>query len=223
MNMLKINKVSLVDNQFTDEELQTGGLCTLNAGVTKEAAGTEVGKGVWHFVKDGTATCVAAETDFSGGAEAKGFSCKVEELVLKLTKKVRREIPVAADQKSIDTGLKGLNGTVGKFNDVDKEAAAKVAVEIADISTASVSITEVNDGVLTLDAGAKAGVLVVDLKVEVGKGVASHPSMDAAHKLELKAGEPLHVVLYANAKNLEGAKLNVTDFHTRSSRIGITK
>ena len=217
MNMLKINKVSLVDNQFTDEELQTGGICELTA------AGTPAGKGVWHFVKDGTATCVAAETDISGGAEAKGFSCKVEELVLKLTKKVRREIPVAADQKSIDTGLKGLTGTVGKFNDVDKEAAAKVAVEIADISTAIVSITEVKDGVLTLAAGAKAGVLVVDLKVEVGNGVASHPSMDAAHKLELKAGEPLHVVLYANAKNLEGAKLNVTDFHTRGSRIGITK
>ena len=215
--MLKINKVSLVDNQFTDEELQTGGICELTA------AGTPAGKGVWHFVKDGTATCVAAETDLQVSTESKGFSCKVEELVLKLTKKVRREIPVAADQKSIDTGLKGLTGTVGKFNDVDKEAAAKVAVEIADISTAIVSITEVKDGVLTLAAGAKAGVLVVDLKVEVGNGVASHPSMDAAHKLELKAGEPLHVVLYANAKNLEGAKLNVTDFHTRGSRIGITK
>lgn len=215
MNMLKINKVSLVDNQFTDEELKTGGLCTLNAGVS----GTEVGKGVWHFVKDGTATCVAAETDIKElPADA---SCKVEELVLKLTKKVHREIPVAADQKSIDTGLKGLNGTVGKFNDENKETAAGVAVEIADISTASVSITGVKDGVLTLGTGAKAGVLVVDLKVEVGKGVASHPSMDAAHKLELKQGEPLHVVLYANAKNLEGAKLNVTDFHTRGSRIGI--
>ena len=213
--MLKINKVSLVDNQFTDEELQTGGICELTA------AGTPAGKGVWHFVKDGTATCVAAETDISGDDSQKGFSCEVEKLVLKLTKKVRREIPVAADQKSIDTGLKGLTGTVGKFNDVDKEAAAKVAVEIADISTAIVSITEVKDGVLTLAAGAKAGVLVVDLKVEVGNGVASHPSMDAAHKLELKAGEPLHVVLYANAKNLEGAKLNVTDFHTRGSRIGI--
>ena len=59
--------------------------------------------------------------------------------------------------------------------------------------------------------------------VAVGEGKASHPSIDAAHKLELKEGEPLHVVLYANAKNLEGAKLNVTDFHTRSSRIGITK
>lgn len=218
--MLKINKVSLVDNQFTDEELKTGGLCTLNAGATKEAAGTEVGKGVWHFVKDGTATCVAAETDIKE-LPAKA-SCKVEELVLKLTKKVRREIPVAADQKSIDTGLKGLNGTVGKFNDENKDTAAGVAVEIADISTASVSITGVKDGVLTLGADAKAGVLVVDLKVEVGKGVASHPSMDAAHKLELKEGEPLHVVLYANAKNLEGAKLNVTDFHTRSSHIGIT-
>ena len=215
--MLKINKVSLVDNQFTDEELQTGGLCELTA------AGTPAGKGVWHFVKDGTATCVAAETDLPVSIESKGFSCEVEKLVLKLTKKVRREIPVAADQKSIDTGLKGLNGTVGKFNDVDKEAAAKVAVEIADISTASASITEVKDGVLTLGAGAKAGVLVVDLKVEVGEGKASHPSMDAAHKLELKAGEPLHVVLYANAKNLEGAKLNVTDFHTRGSHIGITK
>ena len=219
MNMLKINKVSLVDNQFTDEELQTGGLCTLNAGVTEKAPGTEVGKGVWHFVKDGTATCVAAETDIAAlPAEA---SCKVEELVLKLTKKVHREIPVAADQKSIDTGLKGLTGTVGKFNDVDKEAAAKVAVEIADISTASVSITEVKDGILTLGTGAKAGVLVVDLKVTVGEGKASHPSMDPAHKLELKAGEPLHVVLYANAKNLEGAKLNVTDFHTHGSRIDI--
>ena len=215
--MLKINKVSLVDNQFTDEELQTGGLCTLNAG----ASGTEVGKGVWHFVKDGTATCVAAETDIA--ALPADASCEVEKLVLKLTKKIHREIQVAADQKSIDTGLKGLHGTVGKFNDVDKEAAAKVAVEIADISTASVSITEVKDGVLTLAAGAKAGVLVVDLKVEVGEGKASHPSMDPAHKLELKAGEPLHVVLYANAKNLEGAKLNVTDFHTRGSRIGITK
>ena len=214
--MLKINKVSLVDNQFTDEELQTGGICELTA------AGTSVGKGVWHFVKDGTATCVAAETDISGGTEAKGFSCKVEELVLKLTKKVHREIPVAADQTTIDTGLKGLNGSIATSSDAaDKIKAAVVVVDAASSHVATVE--SVKDGVLTLAAGAKAGILVVDLKVEVGKGVASHPSMDAEHKLELKAGEPLHVVLYANAKNLEGAKLNVTDFHTRGSHIGITK
>lgn len=199
--MLKINKVSLVDNQFTDEELQTGGLCELTA------AGTPAGKGVWHFVKDGTATCVAAETDLLGDDKSKGFSCKVEELVLKLTKKVHREIPVAADQTTIDTGLKGLNDT------------AAIVVDAASSHVATVE--SVKDGVLTLAAGAKAGVLVVDLKVTVGEGKASHPSMDAAHKLELKAGEPLHVVLYANAKNLEGAKLNVTDFHTRGSRIDI--
>ena len=199
--MLKINKVSLVDNQFTDEELQTGGLCELTA------AGKPAGKGVWHFVKDGTATCVAAETDISGDDKQTGFSCKVEELVLKLTKKVHREIPVAVDQTTIDTGLKGLNGITA------------IVVDAASSHVATVN--SVKDGVLTLDAGAKAGVLVVDLEVEVGKGVASHPSMDAAHRLELKAGEPLHVVLYANAKNLEGAKLNVTDFHTRGSHIGI--
>lgn len=199
--MLKINKVSLVDNQFTDEELQTGGLCTLNAG---EASGIEVGKGVWHFVKDGTATCVAAETDIKAlPAEA---SCTVEKLVLKLTKKVHREIPVAADQTTIDTGLKGLNDQ------------AAIVVDAASSHVATV--TSVKDGVLTL-TGAKAGVLVVDLEVNVGEGHASHPSMDPAHKLELKQGEPLHVVLYANAKNLDGAKLNVTDFHTRGSRIGI--
>ena len=217
--MLKINKVSLVDNQFTDEELQTGGICELTA------AGTPAGKGVWHFVKDGTATCVAAETDISdydNQKEQKGFSCKVEDLVLKLTKKVHREIPVAADQTTIDTGLKGLNGTIAKSS--DEAATIKAAAVVVDAASSHVATVEsVNDGVLTLAAGAKAGVLVVDLKVEVGKGVASHPSMDATHKLELKQGEPLHVVLYANAKNLEGAKLNVTDFHTRGSRIGITK
>ena len=201
--MIKSNKVSLGDNQFTDEELQTGGICELTA------AGTTAGKGVWHFVKDGTATCVAAETDLPVSTESKGFSCKVEELVLKLTKKVHREIPVAENQTTIGTGLKGLNGS------------AAVVVDAASSHVATVE--SVKDGVLTLAAGAKAGVLVVDLKVEVGEGKASHPSMDAEHKLELKAGEPLHVVLYANAKNLEGAKLNVTDFHTRSSRIDITK
>ena len=214
--MLKINKVSLVDNQFTDEELQTGGICELTA------AGTSAGKGVWHFVKDGTATCVAAETNISGDAKATGFSCKVEELVLKLIKNVHREIPVAADQTTIDTGLKGLNGTIAKSS--DEAATIKAAAVVVDAASSHVATVEsVKDGVLTLAAGAKAGVLVVDLKVEVGNGVASHPSMDAAHKLELKAGEPLHVVLYANAKNLEGAKLNVTYFHTRCSRIGITK
>ena len=215
--MLKINKVSLVDNQFTDEELQTGGLCTLNAGVS----GTEVGKGVWHFVKDGTATCVAAETDIA--ALPADASCKVEELVLKLTKKVHREIPVAENQTTIDTGLKGLNGsTIAKSS--DKAATIKAAVIVVDAASSHVATVEsVKDGVLTLAAGAKAGVLVVDLEVTVGEGKASHPSMDAEHKLELKAGEPLHVVLYANAKNLEGAKLNVTYFHTRDSRIGITK
>lgn len=214
--MLKINKVSLVDNQFTDEELRTGGLCTLNAG----ASGTEVGKGVWHFVKDGTATCVAAETDIKTlPADA---SCKVEELVLKLTKKVHREIPVAADQTTIDTGLKGLNGAIAKSSDeAATVAAAAIVVDAASSHVATVA--SVKDGVLTLAADAKAGVLVVDLKVVVGEGKASHPSMDPAHKLELKQGEPLHVVLYANAKNLEGAKLNVTDFHTINSRIGITK
>ena len=214
--MLKINKVSLVDNQFTDEELQTGGICELTA------AGKSAGKGVWHFVKDGTATCVAAETDLPVSTESKGFSCEVEELVLKLTKKVHREIPVAADQTTIDTGLKGLNGPIAKSNDL--AANIKAAAIVVDAASSHVATVEsVKDGVLTLAAGAKAGVLVVDLKVEVGEGKASHPSMDAAHKLELKAGEPLHVVLYANAKNLEGAKLNVTDFHTRGSRIGITK
>lgn len=214
MNMLKINKVSLVDNQFTDEELKTGGICTLNAGVS----GTEVGKGVWHFVKDGTATCVAAETDIKA-LPAKA-SCKVEELVLKLTKKVHREIPVAADQTTIDTGLKGLNGSIAKSSDeAATVAAAAIVVDAASSHVAN--IASVNDGVLTLAAGAKAGVLVVDLKVNVGEGHASHPSVDSEHELELKEGEPLHVVLYANAKNLEGAKLNVTDFHTRSSRIGI--
>lgn len=214
--MLKINKVSLVDNQFTDEELQTGGLCELTA------AGTPAGKGVWHFVKDGTATCVAAETDFPVSTESKGFSCKVEELVLKLTKNVRREIPVAADQTTIDTGLKGLTGTIATSSaEAATVAAAAVVVDAASSHVATVESAK--DGVLTLAAGAKAGVLVVDLKVTVGEGKASHPSMDPAHKLELKAGEPLHVVLYANAKNLEGAKLNVTDFHTVNSRIGITK
>ena len=213
--MLKINKVSLVDNQFTDEELQTGGICELTA------AGKSAGKGVWHFVKDGTATCVAAETDIA--ALPADASCEVEQLVLKLTKKVRREIPVAADQTTIDTGLKGLkNGTIAKSSDDAKKIAAAVIV-VDDASSQVATVTSVKDGVLTLDAGAKAGVLVVDLKVTVGEGKASHPSMDAEHKLELKEGEPLHVVLYANAKNLEGAKLNVTDFHTRGSRIGITK
>lgn len=216
MNMLKINKVSLVDNQFTDEELQTGGLCELTA------AGTPAGKGVWHFVKDGTATCVAAETDFPVSTESKGFSCKVEELVLKLTKNVRREIPVAAGQTTIDTGLKGLTGAIATSSaEAATVAAAAVVVDAASSHVATVESAK--DGVLTLAADAKAGVLVVDLKVTVGEGKASHPSMDPAHKLELKAGEPLHVVLYANAKNLEGAKLNVTDFHTVNSRIGITK
>lgn len=202
MNMLKINKVSLVDNQFTDEELQTGGLCELNAGTAT------IGKGVWHFVKDGTATCVSAEA--RSDENTKPAPCKVEELVLKLTKKVHREILVAADQTTIDTGLKGLND------------AAAVVVDAASSHVATV--TSVKDGVLTLAAGAKAGVLVVDLEVTVGEGKASHPSMDPAHKLEFDftAKEPLHVVLYANAKNLDGAKLNVTDFHTRCSRIDIT-
>ena len=206
--MLKINKVSLVDNQFTDEELQTGGLCELNAG----ASGTKVGKGVWHFVKDGTATCVAAETDIA--ALPADASCKVEELVLKLTKKVHREIPVAKGQSVIDTGLKGLTAA-------DKKATSTIA-ETVTVVTKETETDKLGQIKLSAQA-AEAGILVVDLEVTVGEGVASHPSMDPAHKLELKAGEPLHVVLYANAKNLEGAKLNVTDFHTRGSRIGITK
>ena len=206
--MLKINKVSLVDNQFTDEELRTGGLCTLNAG----ASSTEVGKGVWHFVKDGTATCVAAETAID--ALPADASCKVEQLVLKLTKKVHREIPVAKGQSVIDTGLKGLTAA-------DKKATSTIAETV----TVVTKETETDKlGQIKLSAvAAEAGILVVDLEVTVGEGKASHPSMDAAHKLELKQGEPLHVVLYANAKNLEGAKLNVTDFHTRDSRIGIIK
>ena len=206
--MLKINKVSLVDNQFTDEELRTGGLCTLNAGTS----GTKVGKGVWHFVKDGTATCVAAETDIA--ALPADASCEVEQLVLKLTKKVRREIPVAKGQSVIDTGLKGLTAA-------DKKATSTIA-ETVTVVTKETETDKLGQIKLNTPA-AEAGVLVVDLEVTVGEGKASHPSMDAAHKLELKAGEPLHVVLYANAKNLEGAKLNVTDFHTRGSRIGITK
>ena len=210
--MLKINKVSLVDNQFTDEELKTGGLCELTA------AGTPAGKGVWHFVKDGTATCVAAETDISGDDKQKGFSCEVEKLVLKLTKKVHREIPVAKDQTEVDTGLNGLMKATKDNAHSTIATAATATVKEAYAGT----VTE-NSGLLTLAGVTEAGILVVDLEVEVGEGKASHPSMDAAHKLELKAGEPLHVVLYANAKNLEGAKLNVTDFHTRSSRIGITK
>lgn len=204
--MLKINKVSLVDNQFTDEELKTGGLCELTA------AGTPAGKGVWHFVKDGTATCVSAETDLPVSTESKGFSCEVEKLVLKLTKKVRREIPVAKGQDSVDTGLKGLT-----------KATRNDASTIDKAITLTVETDEKKKGKITLSAqAAEAGILVVDLEVTVGEGKASHPSMDPKHKLELKAGEPLHVVLYANAKNLEGAKLNVTDFHTRGSRIGIT-
>ena len=207
MNMLKINKVSLVDNQFTDEELKTGGLCELTAG------GTPAGKGVWHFVKDGTATCVAAETDIA--ALPADASCKVEELVLKLTKKVHREIPVAKGQSVIDTGLKGLTAA-------DKKTTSTIAETVAAVVTKETETDKLGQIKLSA-AAAEAGVLVVDLEVTVGEGKASHPSMDATHKLELKEGEPLHVVLYANAKNLEGAKLNVTDFHTRSSRIGITK
>ena len=213
--MLKINKVSLVDNQFTDEELQTGGLCTLNADTAP------IGEGVWHFVKDGTATCVSAE--IKSTYKTKPAPCNVEKLVLKLTKKVHREIPVAADQTTIDTGLKGLNGSIAISSAADTDIkAAAIVVDAASSHVATVA--SVKDGVLTL-TGAKAGVLVVDLKVEVGNGVASHPSMDPEHKIELDFNEkePLHVVLYANAKNLEGAKLNVTDFHTRGSRIGITK
>lgn len=210
--MLKINKVSLVDNQFTDEELRTGGLCDLTA------ASTPAGKGVWHFVKDGTATCVAAETDFPVSTESKGFSCEVEKLVLKLTKKVRREIPVAKDQTEVDTGLNGLMKATKDDAHSTIATAATVTVKEAYAGT----VTK-NSGLLTLAGVTEAGVLVVDLEVTVGEGKASHPSMDPAHKLELKQGEPLHVVLYANAKNLEGAKLNVTDFHTRDSRIGITK
>ena len=146
----------------------------------------------------------------------------MEELVFKLTKQVHRAIQVAEHQPTIDTGLKGLTGQI--VTSSAEATAIKAAAVVVDAASSHVATVEsAKNGVLTLAAGAKAGVLVVDLKVEVGKGVASHPSMDAAHKLELKAGEPLHVVLYANAKNLEGAKLNVTDFHTRGSRIGITK
>ena len=201
--MLKINKVSLVDNQFTDEELKTGGLCTLNADTAP------IGKGVWHFIKDGTATCVSAE--IKSIDNAKPASCNVEKLVLELTKKVRREIPVAENQTEVITGLKGLT-KVTKATDV--------------VSSTDATIGEVTarSGKFALAAGAKAGILVADLEVTVGDGAASHPSMDAAHKivLDFNEKEPLHVVLYANAKNIEGAKPNVTDFHTCGSRIDIT-
>ena len=213
MNMLKINKVSLVDNQWTDEESQTGGLCTLYAGAK---SAVEVGKGAWCFVKDGTATCITAETDIV--ALPANASCKVEELVLKLTKKVRREIPVVKDQTIVDTGLKGL--ITAKKDDAHSTVATAATVNVTE---AYVDTVTEKSGLLTLAGITEAGVLVVDLEVVVGDGVASHPSMDAAHQLELKEGEPLHVVLYANAKNLEGAKPNVTDLHTRNSRIGITK
>ena len=206
--MLKINKVSLVDNQFTDEELQTGGICTLNADTAP------IGEGVWHFVKDGTATCVSAE--IKSTYKTKPAPCNVEKLALKLTKKVRREIPVAAGKTTVDTGLKGLT----------KATKDDAHSTIGEAITLTVETDEKKKGQITLSAAAaEAGVLVVDLEVTVGEGKASHPSMDAAHRIELDFNEkePLHVVLYANAKNLEGAKLNVTDFHTRGSRIGITK
>ena len=206
--MLKINKVSLVDNQFTDEELQTGGLCTLNADTAP------IGDGVWHFVKDGTATCVSAE--IKSTYKTKPAPCNVEKLALKLTKKVRREIPVAAGKKTVDTGLKGLT----------KATKDDAHSTIGEAITLTVETDEKKKGQITLSvAAAEAGILVVDLEVAVGEGAASHPSMDPEHRIELDFNEkePLHVVLYANAKNLEGAKLNVTDFHTRGSRIGITK
>ena len=206
--MLKINKVSLVDNQFTDEELQTGGLCTLNADTAP------IGEGVWHFVKDGTATCVSAE--IKSTYKTKPAPCNVEKLALKLTKKVRREIPVAAGKTTVDTGLKGLTKAT-------KDAAHST---IGEAITLTVETDEKKKGQIKLSAAAaEAGVLVVDLEVTVGEGAASHPSMDPEHKIELDFNEkePLHVVLYANAKNLEGAKLNVTDFHTHGSRIDITK
>ena len=208
MNMLKINKVSLVDNQFTDEELRTGGLCTLNADAPP------IGEGVWHFVKDGTATCVSAE--IKSTYKTKPAPCNVEKLALKLTKKVRREIPVAAGKKTVDTGLKGLT----------KATKDDAHSTIGEAITLTVETDDKKKGQITLSAAAaEAGILVVDLEVAVGEGAASHPSMDPEHKIELDFNEkePLHVVLYANAKNLEGAKLNVTDFHTRGSRIGITK
>ena len=206
--MLKINKVSLVDNQFTDEELRTGGLCTLNADTAP------IGEGVWHFVKDGTATCVSAE--IKSTYKTKPAPCNVEKLALKLTKKVHREIPVAAGKKTVDTGLKGLT----------KATKDDAHSTIGEAITLTVETDEKKKGQITLSAAAaEAGILVVDLEVAVGEGAASHPSMDPEHKIELDFNEkePLHVVLYANAKNLEGAKLNVTDFHTRGSRIGITK
>ena len=206
--MLKINRVSLVDNQFTDEELQTGGLCTLNADTAP------IGEGVWHFVKDGTATCVSAE--IKSTYKTKPAPCNVEKLALKLTKKVRREIPVAAGKTTVDTGLKGLT----------KATKDDAHSTIGEAITLTVETDEKKKGQITLSAAAaEAGILVVDLEVVVGEGAASHPSMDPEHKIELDFNEkePLHVVLYANAKNLEGAKLNVTDFHTRGSRIGITK
>ena len=205
--MLKINKVSLVDNQFTDEELQTGGLCTLNADTAP------IGEGVWHFVKDGTATCVSAE--IKSTYKTKPAHCNVEKLALKLTKKVRREIPVAAGKTTVDTGLKGLT----------KATKDDAHSTIGEAITLTVETDEKKKGQITLSAAAaEAGILVVDLEVAVGEGAASHPSMDPEHKIELDFNEkePLHVVLYANAKNLEGAKLNVTDFHTRGSHIGIT-
>lgn len=203
--MLKINKVSLVDNQFTDEELKTGGICELNADTAP------IGVGVWHFVKDGTATCVSAE--IKSTYKTKPAPCEVEKLVLKLTKKVRREIPVAKGQDSVDTGLKGLT-----------KATRNDASTINKAITLTVETDEKKKGKITFsDAAAEAGILVVDLEVAVGDGAASHPSMDATHKIDLDFNEkePLHVVLYANAKNLDGAKLNVTDFHTRGSRIDI--
>ena len=206
--MLKINKVSLVDNQFTDEELQTGGLCTLNADTAP------IGEGVWHFVKDGTATCVSAE--IKSTYKTKPAPCNVEKLVLKLTKKVHREIPVAAGKKTVDTGLKGLT----------KATKDDAHSTIGEAITLTVETDEKKKGQITLSAAAaEAGILVVDLEVAVGEGAASHPSMDPEHKIELDFNEkePLHVVLYANAKNLEGAKLNVTDFHTRGSHIDIIK
>ena len=125
MNMLKINKVSLVDNQFTDEELRTGGLCTLNADTAP------IGEGVWHFVKDGTATCVSAE--IKSTYKTKPAPCNVEKLALKLTKKVRREIPVAENQTEVITGLKGLTKVTSRFIDCktqEPEVLNAIKIEI---------------------------------------------------------------------------------------------
>lgn len=197
--MLKIDKISLADNEFSPLEL-----AHLDGTAVIKNKTTEIAKGKFHMSDGGRWVMCAINAagqslDASTPPVAEVITIdKPSDITVELTGKLKREFLVPAGETSVDTHCKSTTS--------DNVAGATGFVQATGIATvASVA----HDRVVTLE-----------LDVNVGTGTASDGNV--AHKIQIMPDNPeglLHFAILCNvATDVDGRKPNKPTFEIRGAK-----